>query len=79
MCSRASTFFNPESYRIILFDQRGCGQSSPHCCLDENTTWELVDDIEAIRQFLDIKKFVLSGDQLLPLPMVKLIQKTLLR
>lgn len=54
-------FFNPESYRIILFDQRGCGRSSPHCCLDENTTWELVDDIEAIRQFLGIDKFVLFG------------------
>jgi proline iminopeptidase len=54
-------FFNPEIYRIILFDQRGCGRSTPHCCLEENTTCHLVDDIEAIRQFLNIKKFVLFG------------------
>ena len=54
-------FFDPQSYRIILFDQRGCGRSLPHCCLDENTTWDLVDDIEAIRQFLNIEKFVLFG------------------
>ena len=54
-------FFNPEYYRIILFDQRGCGRSTPHCCLDENTTAHLVDDIEAIRQFLHINKLVLFG------------------
>lgn len=54
-------FFNPEDYRIILFDQRGCGRSTPHCCLDENTTGHLVDDIEAIRQFLNINKLVLFG------------------
>ena len=54
-------FFNPEEYRIILFDQRGCGRSTPHCCLVENTTKHLVDDIEAIRQFLNINKLVLFG------------------
>jgi len=54
-------FFNPETYRIILFDQRGCGRSTPHCSLVENTTWHLVDDIEAIRIFLKINKFVLFG------------------
>jgi proline iminopeptidase len=54
-------FFDPEIYRIILFDQRGCGHSTPHCCLQENTTWHLVDDIEAIRNQLNIDKFVLFG------------------
>ena len=54
-------FFNPEIYRIILFDQRGCGRSTPHCSLVENTTWHLVDDIEAIRIFLKINRFVLFG------------------
>ena len=54
-------FFNPETYRIILFDQRGCGRSTPHCSLVDNTTWDLVDDIEVIRVFLKINKFVLFG------------------
>ncbi|MEA1890620.1 MAG: prolyl aminopeptidase [Pseudomonadota bacterium] len=54
-------FFDPEKYRIVLFDQRGCGRSTPHCSLEQNTTWHLVDDIEAIRQFLDINKLVLFG------------------
>ncbi|MFW2438277.1 MAG: prolyl aminopeptidase, partial [Arenicellales bacterium] len=54
-------FFDPENYRIILFDQRGCGRSTPHCNLEKNTTWHLVDDIEAIRLFLDINKLVLFG------------------
>jgi proline iminopeptidase len=40
------TFHDPEVYRIILFDQRGCGRSKPHAELTENTTWHLVDDIE---------------------------------
>ena len=54
-------FFNPEKYRIILFDQRGCGRSTPHCCLEDNTTDHLVDDIEAIRTQLNITKLVLFG------------------
>ena len=54
-------FFDPEAYRIILFDQRGCGRSTPHCSLIDNTTWHLVEDIEAIREFLQIKKFILFG------------------
>ncbi len=54
-------FFDPEIFRIILFDQRGCGRSTPHCSIEENTTWHLVDDIEAIRQFLNVKKFLLFG------------------
>ncbi|CAA6824512.1 MAG: Proline iminopeptidase (EC [uncultured Thiotrichaceae bacterium] len=52
-------YFNPEHYRIILFDQRGCGRSTPHGCLDNNTTWHLVDDIERIRQYLEVDKWVL--------------------
>ncbi|GMQ01293.1 hypothetical protein CsSME_00047976 [Camellia sinensis var. sinensis] len=39
-------FFDPDFYRIILFDQRGAGKSTPHACLEENTTWDLVEDIE---------------------------------
>lgn len=54
-------FFNPEVYRIILFDQRGCGRSTPHCSLIDNTTSHLVEDIEAIRLFLEINKFLLFG------------------
>lgn len=42
-------FFNPERYRIVLFDQRGCGRSTPHASLEANTTWDLVDDIERLR------------------------------
>ena len=41
-------FFNPELYRIVIFDQRGCGRSKPHGCLNNNTTWELVEDIEKL-------------------------------
>ncbi|MDH5730358.1 MAG: alpha/beta fold hydrolase, partial [Gammaproteobacteria bacterium] len=50
--------FNPEKYRIILFDQRGCGQSTPHAELEGNTTQALVDDIEIIRQYLSIEQWV---------------------
>jgi proline iminopeptidase len=54
-------FFNPETYRIILFDQRGCGKSTPHADLRENTTWHLVSDIEAIREHLGIAKWLVFG------------------
>ncbi|MEO1693990.1 MAG: prolyl aminopeptidase [Pseudomonadota bacterium] len=47
-------FHDPSRYRIILFDQRGCGRSTPHASIDANTTWHLVDDIEALRQRLDL-------------------------
>ena len=50
-------FFNPEAYRIIVFDQRGCGRSKPHACLTNNTTWDLVADIESLKQKLDINKW----------------------
>ena len=54
-------FFNPETYRIILFDQRGSGKSRPHASLEENTTWDLVADLEKIRQFLEIERWVVFG------------------
>jgi proline iminopeptidase len=54
-------FFDPSAYRIILFDQRGCGQSTPHACLEENTTWELVADIERLREHLGVDRWVVFG------------------
>ena len=54
-------FFNPKRYRIILFDQRGCGQSTPHASLVDNTTWHLVDDIEALRGHLEIERWQVFG------------------
>ena len=54
-------FFDPKKYRIILFDQRGCGKSKPHTCLEDNTTWHLVEDIESIRKELDIKQWLVFG------------------
>jgi len=54
-------YFDPEVYRIVLFDQRGCGKSSPHASLENNTTWDLVADIELIRQHLKIDQWVVFG------------------
>ncbi len=54
-------YFNPEKWRLIMFDQRGCGQSTPHAELQENTTWDLVNDIEKLREFLGIEKWVVFG------------------
>jgi proline iminopeptidase len=54
-------YHDPERYRIILFDQRGCGRSSPHASLEENTTWALVEDMERLRAHLDIPKWQLFG------------------
>ena len=54
-------FFNPEAYRIIVFDQRGCGRSKPHACLTNNTTWDLVDDIESLKQKLGIDQWLVFG------------------
>ena len=55
------SYFDPEMYRIILFDQRGCGKSSPHASILNNTTWDLVSDIEKIRRFLGLEKWVVFG------------------
>jgi len=54
-------FWNPEVYRIVLFDQRGCKRSTPHAELRNNTTWHLVDDMERIREQLDIDRWQLFG------------------
>lgn len=54
-------YFDPQKWRIILFDQRGCGQSAPHAELQENTTWDLVSDIEKLRSHLDIAQWVVFG------------------
>ena len=54
-------FFDPRKYRIILFDQRGCGRSSPHSELRENTTWDLVNDIEALRDHLGVDQWLVFG------------------
>ena len=54
-------FFDPAAYRIVLFDQRGCGKSRPHASLDENTTWDLVLDMERIRAELGVERWVVFG------------------
>lgn len=54
-------FFDPRRWRIILFDQRGCGKSKPHADLHDNTTWHLVADIEKIRTYLGIDRWVVFG------------------
>ena len=61
-CSPAMRrYFDPSVYRVVLFDQRGCGRSRPHAAVDHNTTWDLVGDIEVIRQTLGIERFILFG------------------
>ena len=54
-------FFNPQKYRIILFDQRGCGKSQPHAELKNNTTHDLIADMEHIRTYLDVDRWGLFG------------------
>ena len=54
-------FFDPRKCRIIMFDQRGCGRSTPHASLFENTTQHLLDDIEALRKHLSIEAWVIFG------------------
>ena len=56
--------FNPEIYRIVLFDQRGCGESRPHAAdptvsLEHNTTWHLIADMERLREHLGIERWLL--------------------
>ncbi len=61
-CSPAMRrYFDPNVYRVVLFDQRGCGRSRPHAEVAGNTTWHLVADIEAIRAALGIERFILFG------------------
>ncbi len=54
-------FFNPDRYRVVLFDQRGCGRSTPHASLAGNNTQALIDDIERIREHLGIERWMLFG------------------
>ena len=54
-------FFDPELFRIVIFDQRGCGRSKPHACLENNTTWDLVEDIERLKEKLEINKWLVFG------------------
>jgi len=58
---RQRRFFDPARYRIVLFDQRGCGKSRPHASLHDNTTWHLVSDIEALRTHLGIASWLVFG------------------
>ncbi|KAH8099953.1 proline iminopeptidase [Cristinia sonorae] len=55
------TFFDPTKYKIILFDQRGAGKSTPTACVEENTTWDLVKDIEKLRIHLGVDKWHVFG------------------
>lgn len=61
-CSPAMRrYFDPQTYRVILFDQRGCGRSRPHASVEANTTWALVSDIERIRETLGIDRWICFG------------------
>ncbi|HKU38565.1 MAG TPA: prolyl aminopeptidase, partial [Polyangiales bacterium] len=54
-------FWDPSRYRIVLFDQRGCGKSTPHASLERNTTWHLVADMERLRKHLNISRWQVFG------------------
>jgi len=54
-------FFDPDKWRMVLFDQRGCGRSEPNASLEDNTTWSLIADIERLREHLGIEKWTVFG------------------
>ncbi|MGD8860948.1 MAG: prolyl aminopeptidase [Myxococcales bacterium] len=56
-----SRFWDPQKYRVVLFDQRGCGKSTPHASLEANTTWDLVGDLEKLRAHLGIERWQVFG------------------
>lgn len=58
---KSRQFFDPSFYRAVLFDQRGSGKSTPHAELRDNTTWDLVEDIEKLREHLGIDKWLVFG------------------
>jgi proline iminopeptidase len=58
---RMRRYFDPARYRVVLLDQRGCGKSTPFAALEENTTWHLVDDIEALRRQLGVERWQVFG------------------
>ncbi|MDB5560662.1 MAG: pip [Hyphomicrobiales bacterium] len=53
--------FDPARYDVLLFDQRGCGKSTPHASLEANTTWHLIEDIERLRQMVGVDKWLVFG------------------
>ncbi len=59
--AKCRRFFDPARYRIVLFDQRGCARSTPHAELTDNTTWDLVADIERLREHLHIERWQVFG------------------
>ncbi len=59
--ARMRRFFDPKRYRIVLFDQRGCGKSRPYASLVENTTWHLVEDMERLREHLRLERWQVFG------------------
>jgi proline iminopeptidase len=59
--AKVRRFFHPGKYRIVLFDQRGCGKSKPYASLEDNTTWHLVSDMEKVREQLGIAKWQVFG------------------
>lgn len=54
-------YFDPALYRVVLFEQRGCGRSRPHASLEANTTWHLVADIEKLREHAGVDKWMVFG------------------
>ena len=54
-------YHDPSRYRVVLFDQRGCGRSTPHAGLEANTTWDLVEDIERLREHLGLERWQVFG------------------
>ena len=54
-------YFDPKRYKIIVFDQRGCGKSKPYAELQDNTTWALVDDMEKLRRHLEVEQWQVFG------------------
>ena len=58
---RYRRYHDPEVYRVVVFHQRGCGESTPYACLEDNTTWHLVSDMEAIREHLGITRWQVFG------------------
>ncbi len=59
--TKVRRFFHPEKYRIVTFDQRGCGRSTPYASLEANTTWDLVSDTEKLRTHLGIDRWQVFG------------------
>ncbi|MCI9882963.1 alpha/beta fold hydrolase, partial [Methylobacterium goesingense] len=53
--------FDPARYDVLLFDQRGCGRSTPHAGLDANTTWDLVADMEQLRTMIGVERWLVFG------------------